>query len=146
MHRRGLYVVYVKQYCDSVDTFPALRKFALMLYLCQFLFSCFFEEGGVLKHLDQSVDSVPAPECITEQLWESIIFAFPWKSSVFLPFAVIFETPRCSVHSAASASDGREHKGAFSARWMVCTTHAALFSLRAGGFDARLLLSLARQG
>lgn len=98
MHQRDLYVVYVKQYCGSVNTFRAIcfscfeevrgllpigLKLALMLYLCNF--SNFFFFFG-LKHLDQSDDSVPAPERITEQPWESIIFAFPWKSSVFLPF------------------------------------------------------------
>lgn len=77
MHQRDLYVVYVKQYCDSVNTFPAIcfscfeevrgllpigLKLALMLCLCNF--SNFFFG---LKHLDQSDDSVAAPERITEQ-------------------------------------------------------------------------------
>lgn len=120
MHQRDLYVVYVKQYCGSVNTFRAIcfscfedvrgllpigLKLALMLYLCNF--SNFFFFFG-LKHLDQSDDSVPAPERITEQPWESIIFAFPWKSSVFLPFGAIFETPWCSVHSKRERWQGTQ--------------------------------------
>lgn len=42
MHQRDLYVVQVKQYCDSVNTFPtiyfhAMKKLALMLFLFNFL-------------------------------------------------------------------------------------------------------------
>lgn len=63
MHQRDLYVVYVKQYCDSVNTFPAIcfscfeevrgllpigLKLALMLYLCNFsnFFFFWFEASG----------------------------------------------------------------------------------------------------
>lgn len=62
MHWRDLCVVYVKQYCDSVNTFAAIcfscfeevagllpvgLKLALMLHLCHFSFFCFgFEASG----------------------------------------------------------------------------------------------------
>lgn len=84
MQHRRVDVVCVKQYWDSGTTFAAIcsscfggvrrllaigLKLALMLCLCNFsnffIFFLFFFCG--LKRLDQSDDSVPAPERITEQ-------------------------------------------------------------------------------
>lgn len=156
MHQRDLYVVYVKQYCGSVNTFRAIcfscfeevrgllpigLKLALMLYLCNFSNFFFFLVWSIwirvmtaYQHLNASQNS---PE-------SQLFLHFPENrvSSSHLELYLKHHGAACT----ASVSDGREHKGAFSARWMVCTTHAALFSLRAGSFDARLLLSLARQG